>query len=56
MLSMAEKWKQALVDNGKVAGVTFVDFQKAFDSYLPQKNFQCNYMQVESQVTYINGS
>ena len=31
MLNMTKKWEQAL-DNGKVVGVIFVDFQKAFDS------------------------
>ena len=36
MLSMTEKWKQAL-DNGKVVGVIFVDFQKAFDSICHKK-------------------
>ena len=36
MLSMTEKWKQAL-DNGKVVGIIFVDFQKAFDSICHKK-------------------
>ena len=39
MLSMTKKWKQAL-DNGKVVGVIFVDFQKAFDSICHKENFQ----------------
>ena len=36
MLSMTEKWKQAL-DNGKAVGVIFVDFQKAFESICHKK-------------------
>ena len=31
LLSLTENWKQAL-DEGKVIGVLFVDFKKAFDS------------------------
>ena len=36
MLSMTEKWKQAL-DNGKVASIIFGDFHKAFDSICHKK-------------------
>ena len=31
LLNLTENWKQA-VDDGKVIGVLFVDFKKAFDS------------------------
>ena len=69
MLSMTEKWKQAF-DNGKVVGVIFVDFQKAFDSICRKKlsmklhgsgisanlhEWIMNYLQDRKQYITING-
>ena len=69
MLSMTEKWKQAL-DNVKVVGVIFVDFQEAFDSICHEKlsmklhasgisgklhEWIMNYLQDRKQYITING-
>ena len=70
ILYMTEKWREAL-DSGKVIGVLFIDFRKAFDSVsheiLLRKLSACgiagdlhtyinNYLQNRSQITSLNGA
>ena len=70
LLYMTEKWRKA-IDSGKVVGVLFIDFKKAFDSVSHQillKKFSAcgisgdflsyleNYLQNRKQITSVNGA
>ena len=70
ILHMTEKWREAL-DSGKVIGVLFIDFRKAFDSVSHEillrklsargiagdlHTYIHNYLQNRKQITTLNGA